>query len=100
MGGATSVHPVAKVARKILGVTSATELGRVMAAVGLAQNLGALRAIAMEGIQKGHMNLHARNIAQMAGATGELIDKVALALVKEKNVRMDRAKEILDGLKK
>lgn len=100
VGGATSVHPVAKVARKILGVTSATELGRVMAAVGLAQNLGALRAIAMEGIQKGHMNLHARNIAQMAGATGEMIDRVAEILVKERNVRMDRAKEILDGLKK
>ncbi len=99
VGGATSVHPVAKVARKILDVKSASELARVMAAVGLAQNLAALRAIATEGIQRGHMGLHARNIAQMAGATGEMIDKVVEVLVKEKNVRVDRAKEVLEELR-
>ncbi|MFH1127740.1 MAG: hydroxymethylglutaryl-CoA reductase, degradative [archaeon] len=99
IGGATSVHPVAKVARKILDVKSASELARVMVSVGLAQNLGALRAIAMEGIQSGHMSLHARNIAQMAGATGEMIDKVVEIIVREKNVRMDRAKEVLDDLR-
>lgn len=98
VGGATSVHPVAKVTRKILDVSSASELACVMAAVGLAQNLGALRAIATEGIQKGHMGLHARNIAQMAGATGDMIDKVVEVIVRERNVRVDRAKEVLEKL--
>jgi hydroxymethylglutaryl-CoA reductase len=70
-----------------------------MAAVGLAQNLGALRALANEGIQKGHMSLHARNIAVTAGATGDLIDLVAEKMVEEKKVRMDRAKELLEELK-
>jgi hydroxymethylglutaryl-CoA reductase len=99
IGGATKVHPVARVAFKILGVKSARELGEVMAAVGLAQNLGALRALAHEGIQKGHMSLHARNIAVMAGATENLIDLVAEKMVAEKKVRMDRAKELLEELK-
>ncbi len=99
IGGATKVHPVARVALKILGVKSARELGEVMAAVGLAQNLGALRALAHEGIQRGHMSLHARNIAVMAGATGNLIDLVAEKMVAEKKVRMDRAKELLEELK-
>ncbi len=100
IGGATAVHPVAKVCRKILGVKSARELGEVMAAVGLAQNLAAMRALATVGIQAGHMKLHARNIAATAGAKGELIDKVAAQLVKEKKVRVDRAKEILEELTK
>ena len=99
IGGVTKVHPVARIALKILGVKSARELGEVMAAVGLAQNLGALRALAHEGIQRGHMSLHARNIAVMAGATGDYIDLVAEKMVAEKKVRMDRAKEILEGLK-
>jgi len=99
IGGATKVHPVARIALKILGVKSARELGEVMAAVGLAQNLGALRALAHEGIQRGHMSLHARNIAVMVGATGDFIDLVAEKMVAEKKVRMDRAKEILEGLK-
>ncbi len=100
IGGATAVHPIAKICRKIMGVKSARGLGEVMAAVGLAQNLAAMRALATEGIQSGHMKLHARNIAVMAGATGELIDKVAARLVKERKVRVDRAKEILEETRK
>lgn len=100
IGGATAVHPIAKICRKIMGVKSARGLGEVMAAVGLAQNLAAMRALATEGIQGGHMKLHARNIAVMAGATGELIDKVAARLVKERKVRVDRAKEILEETRK
>lgn len=99
IGGATAVHPMAKICLKILGVKSARELGEVMAAVGLAQNLAALRAMVTEGIQRGHMKLHARNIAVMAGAKGELIDRVAERLISEKKVRVDRAKEILEELK-
>jgi len=71
-----------------------------MAAVGLAQNLAALRALAHEGIQRGHMELHARNIAIMAGATGELIDLIAEQMVKECKIRMDRAKELLKEYRK
>ncbi len=99
IGGATAVHPVAKACLKILGVQSATELAEIMASVGLAQNLAALRALAVEGIQRGHMKLHARNIAVMAGASGDLIDKVAQAMIEERGVRMDRAKELLKKLK-
>ena len=95
IGGITSVHPTAKVCLKILGVKTANELGEVMAAVGLAQNLAALRALAAEGIQHGHMSLHARNIAAMAGAEGEMIDQVAAMMVAEKKVRLDRAKELV-----
>ncbi|MEM2527323.1 MAG: hydroxymethylglutaryl-CoA reductase, degradative [Candidatus Bathyarchaeia archaeon] len=96
IGGATKVHPIARIALKILGVKSARELAEVMAAVGLAQNLAALRALAHEGIQRGHMSLHARNIAIMAGATGELIDIIAERMVEERKIRMDRAKELLE----
>jgi hydroxymethylglutaryl-CoA reductase len=95
IGGATRVNPLAKIALKILGVKTAEELSRVIAAVGLAQNFAALRALATEGIQRGHMELHARNIAMMVGAVGEEVDKVAEVLVKERKVRMDRAKEVL-----
>ena len=98
IGGATAAHPVAKVCLKILGVKTARELGEVMASVGLAQNLAAIRALAAEGIQRGHMSLHARNIAIMAGAEGELIDEVAERLVRERRIRVDRAKEILQEL--
>jgi len=100
IGGATKVHPVAKVALKILGVKTARELSEVMAAVGLAQNLAALRALAHEGIQRGHMSLHARNIAIMAGATGDLIDLIAERMVEERKIRMDRAKELLEEYRK
>lgn len=99
VGGATKVHPVARACVKILGVDTATELGHVIASVGLAQNLAALRALASEGIQKGHMALHARNVAATAGARGEQVDIVAERLVKEKNVKVERAIEILEELK-
>jgi len=95
IGGAVRTHPIAKIALKILGVKTANEFAEVLAAVGLAQNLGALRALAHEGIQRGHMSLHARNIAVAAGATGELIDLVAEKMVEERKIRMDRAKELI-----
>ena len=85
---------------KILGVKTANEFAEVLAAVGLAQNLAALRALAHEGIQRGHMSLHARNIAVQAGATGTKVDQVAERMVKERKVRVDRAKEILAELSK
>ncbi|MFX0196497.1 MAG: hydroxymethylglutaryl-CoA reductase, degradative [Candidatus Hodarchaeota archaeon] len=95
LGGATGTHPIAKITRKILGVESASELGQIIAAVGLAQNLAALRALATVGIQRGHMKLHARNIAASVGATGELIDKIATKMVEEGKIRIDRAQELL-----
>ena len=100
VGGSASVNPSAKIALKILNVKSAGELARVMASVGVAQNLAALRALVAEGIQKGHMRLHARNIAVSAGAKGDEIDKIAAIMVKEKAVRFARAKEILDKIRK
>jgi len=100
IGGAVRTHPIAKIALKILGVKTANELGEVLAAVGLAQNLGALRALATEGIQRGHMRLHARNIAIAAGATSELVDKIVEKMVAERKIRMDRAKELIEQYKK
>jgi hydroxymethylglutaryl-CoA reductase len=100
IGGATKVHPTAKAAVKILGVKTAQELGEILAAVGLAQNLGALRALATEGIQRGHMALHARNIAITAGASKEIVDEVVKRLVAGGKVRMDIAKEIIDEITK
>jgi hydroxymethylglutaryl-CoA reductase len=100
IGGATKVHPTAKVAIKILGIKTANELGEVIAAVGLAQNLGALRALAHEGIQRGHMSLHARNVAISAGATGNLIDRIVEQMISEQKIRLDRAKELLEQYKK
>jgi hydroxymethylglutaryl-CoA reductase len=100
IGGAVKTHPIARIAMKILGVKSANEFAEVLAAIGLAQNLGALRALSNEGIQRGHMNLHARNIAITAGAKDDLVDKVAERMVKERKVRVDRAKEILEELTK
>jgi hydroxymethylglutaryl-CoA reductase len=99
VGGATAVHPTAKANVKLLGVKSAQELGEVIASVGLAQNFAALRALATEGIQRGHMSLHARNIAVTVGAVGDEVDRVVEVLVKERKVRMDRAKEILTDLR-
>ena len=95
VGGATRVHPTAKVALKILGVKTAAELAQVMAAVGLAQNLAAIRALATEGIQKGHMRLHARQLAIAAGATGDQIEAVVERMVREGVIRLDRAEEIV-----
>lgn len=99
VGGVTAIHPVAKVARKILGVKSAVELAEVMAAVGLAQNFAALRALVTEGIQRGHMKLHARNLAIAAGARGKLVDEVARRMIEEGDIRYDRAKQLVEEAK-
>jgi hydroxymethylglutaryl-CoA reductase len=99
IGGAVKTHPIARIAIKILGVKTANEFGEVCTAVGLAQNLGALRALANEGIQRGHMSLHARNIAVMAGATDEQIDIISAKMVEERKIRVDRARELLDKYK-
>jgi len=96
VGGATRVHPIAKIALKILGVKTANEFGEVLAAVGLAQNLGALRALSHEGIQRGHMRLHARNMAIAAGASGDLVDLIVQRMVEERKIRLDRAKELIE----
>lgn len=95
VGGATRSHPVARVAMKIVDVASARELSEVMAAVGLAQNLAAIRALATDGIQRGHMALHARQIAIAAGAQGAAVDWIASQLVQEGQIRVDRARELL-----
>jgi hydroxymethylglutaryl-CoA reductase len=95
VGGATRVHPTARAALKLMGVQSARELAGIIASVGLAQNLAALRALATEGIQRGHMGLHARQVAIAAGATGAQIDAIADRLAAEKIVRIDRAEEML-----
>ncbi len=99
VGGATRVHPAAQAAVKMMGVKTAAELAEIIVSVGLAQNLAALRALATEGIQRGHMSLHARQVAIAAGAEGELIEKVAAQMVAEKTVRIDRAEEILKNIK-
>lgn len=95
VGGATKVHPAARAALKVMGVRSARDLAEIIVSVGLAQNLAALRALATEGIQRGHMSLHARQVAIAAGAQGDLIEQLAHQLVQEKTVRVDRAEEIL-----
>ncbi len=95
LGGAIKTHPIARIALKILGVKSAAELGEVLAAVGLAQNLAALRALVAEGIQRGHMKLHARNIAIAAGAKGPMIERVVDEMVRERMIRLDRARELI-----
>ncbi|MBM4427749.1 MAG: hydroxymethylglutaryl-CoA reductase, degradative [Chloroflexi bacterium] len=97
VGGATKVHPAAQAAVKLMGVKTANELAEIIVSVGLAQNMAALRALATEGIQRGHMSLHARQVAIAAGATGDLVEKVASLMVAEKVVRIDRAEEILKG---
>ena len=99
VGGATRVHPTAKVAMKILGVQSARELAEVIAAVGLAQNLAAIRALATEGIQRGHMSLHARQLAIAAGAPANLVMRVVEMMSAEGNIRLERAKEIVAELR-
>jgi len=99
VGGATKVHPTARAALKLMGVESASELAEIIVSVGLAQNLAALRALATEGIQRGHMSLHARQVAIAAGAQGQMIDRLAKQLVLEKTVRIDRAEELLSEWK-
>lgn len=100
VGGATQVHPGARAALKLMGVQTAGELAEIIASVGLAQNLAALRALATEGIQRGHMSLHARQVAIAAGAAVDQIDKLAAQLVAEKAVRIDRAEQILKDWKR
>ncbi len=95
IGGMTKIHPMARLALKILKVESANELSQVAAALGLAQNVAALRALAAEGIQKGHMALHSRNIAKLAGVPDNLIGKVVKKMMEDKKIRVDYAKEIL-----
>ncbi|GAB4401186.1 MAG: hydroxymethylglutaryl-CoA reductase, degradative [Anaerolineales bacterium] len=99
VGGATKVHLAAQAAVKLMGVKTANELAEIIVSVGLAQNMAALRALATEGIQRGHMSLHARQVAIAAGASGDLVEKVAAQMVAEKIVRIDRAEEILKGMK-
>jgi hydroxymethylglutaryl-CoA reductase len=98
VGGATKAHAIARVALKVLGATSARELAEVIVSVGLAQNLAALRALATEGIQRGHMGLHARNMAIAAGAEGDLADAVAARMVDEGTIRLDRALELVQQM--
>lgn len=100
VGGATAVHPTAKANVKVLGVQSARELGEVLAAVGLAQNFSALRALATEGIQRGHMELHARNLAAAAGAQPGEVDRIVERLIREHQIRLDRATEILAEIRR
>ena len=95
VGGATRVHPAARAALKLMGVTSAHQLAEIIVSVGLAQNLAALRALATEGIQRGHMGLHARQVAIAAGAAGQQIERVAAQMVADKTIRIDRAEEIM-----
>jgi len=99
VGGATRSHPIAQVALKIMGVTKAHELAEILVAVGLAQNLGALRALVQEGIQQGHMKLHARNLVVMAGAEGSMVNAAVEELVASGTIRFDKAQEIVKRLK-
>ena len=99
VGGATRSHPMAQVARKILGVDKSVDLAKVLCAVGLAQNLGALRALTQEGIQHGHMRLHARNLVVMAGASGKMIEEAVKLLVDSGEIRFPKAQEIVNKLK-
>ncbi|MBI3175166.1 MAG: hydroxymethylglutaryl-CoA reductase, degradative [Chloroflexi bacterium] len=99
VGGATKVHSAAQAAVKLMGVKTASELAEIIVSVGLAQNMAALRALATEGIQRGHMSLHARQVAIAAGASADLVEKVAAQMVAEKVVRIDRAEEILKEMK-
>ena len=98
IGGIANVHPIAKICMKILGVSSAQELACVMIATGLAQNYSAIRALSTEGIQKGHMRLHARNLAAAAGAKPDQIDKIVQKMIEENKISLDKAKEILSNL--
>lgn len=97
VGGSIKIHPVSKSAFNLLQVDSAQELAQVIVAVGLAQNLGALRALATDGIQKGHMALHSRSVAIAAGATGEMVDVIAKKLIEAKEIRVGKAKELVDS---
>lgn len=96
VGGATKIHPAAQAAVKILGVKTASELGQIIAAVGLANNMAAMKALATEGIQRGHMSLHARNLANTVGAKGEVLEKIVKQMVADKKVRLEYAQELFE----
>ena len=98
VGGIANVHPIAKICMKILKVSSAQELACIMTATGLAQNYSAIRALSTEGIQKGHMRLHARNLATAAGAKPDQVDKIVQKMIEEKKISLDRAKELLEQI--
>jgi hydroxymethylglutaryl-CoA reductase len=98
VGGSTRVHPAAQIALKILGIHSARQLAEIIAAVGLAQNLAAIRALATEGIQRGHMSLHAKQLAVAAGAKGEAIARIVQTMIEENNIRLERAKALVQEL--
>jgi hydroxymethylglutaryl-CoA reductase len=97
VGGATRVHPTARACLRLMGVETAAQLAEILVSVGLAQNLAALRALATEGIQRGHMGLHARQVAIAAGAEGEAIERIARQLVEEQAVRIDRAQQLVQA---
>ena len=99
-GGATGSNPTTVAALKLIKVNSASELAQVIVSVGLAQNLGALRALSTEGIQRGHMGLHARQVALSAGAQGDEVNRLAEQLVNENNIRSTRATQILQEWRK
>jgi hydroxymethylglutaryl-CoA reductase len=99
IGGAGNIHPKARLCKRILGIKTARELAEVVVSLGLAQNFAAVFALSTVGIQKGHMSLHAKNIAVMAGAQGDEIDKVADQMVKEGKIKLDRAEEILKEIR-
>lgn len=99
VGGATRVHPLAELSLSIMNIESAAELAEVIVSVGLAQNLGALKALATDGIQKGHMALHSRSVAIAGGASGEMIDVIAKKLIDQKEIRVGKAKELVEQYK-
>jgi hydroxymethylglutaryl-CoA reductase len=99
IGGAGNIHPKAKLCKKILGIKTARELAEIVVCLGLAQNFAAVFALSTVGIQKGHMSLHAKNIAVMAGAQGDEIDKIANQMIKEGKIKLDRAEEILKEIR-
>lgn len=96
VGGATKIHPTAQTAIKILGVKSANELGGIIASVGLAQNFAAIKALATEGIQRGHMSLHARNIASVAGAKGDELERIVQTMIKDKKINLEYARDLME----
>jgi hydroxymethylglutaryl-CoA reductase len=100
VGGITNVHPLVKTCIKILSITSSQELAMIIASVGLAQNFSAIRALSDEGIQKGHMKLHSKNIAKIAGALNNQIEEISQQMIKEENISVSRAKEIIESIDK
>ena len=97
VGGATRVHPLAQIALQVLGIESARQLSEIIACVGLAQNFAAIRALATEGIQRGHMKMHARQLAVAAGANDSDVQRIAQQMVQEKNIRLERAKALVQN---